>query len=532
MYPQMDHRWDNGYTSNLRLSRFPIVLDLGKAYNLTCTGTNPRDVHLALPTDNDNTGVILHIWYQSPELHEVFVGGKKKTAVQSAEDLPWDTLKFSDDTGTHYWFNPKRILTILVKGPQDVVIRTINAVQLELTVIGTIDEFYDNGGLETFTANLAYSLSIDPSRIKVVDIVSGVSRKHLRRSLLQANTTKLEVLVSEEKAEAAGEKDPDAAEDAVVAELESVAERATQQAEAGTLLSDFTVTEYTVDLSIPPEDPCMPSCQGTSLCYDGTCTCSEGEVYFSTVTDLDEMYGSDDGNVTKEAGCYAEEESNEAGKDGGSDDQTTIIVVAVVCSFLGIAAVGGLTAYVYITRVDSSKHKGCEMPNAEDALQHSLTMKNPEVSEMSIEVLQMQLVETLRSVQAQKRFEEMAEMDSSYAEKHQAEVDALLLLLQTIGVVKIDETSWAAVRAVLAEGTWIQDLEDFDVAKLTEASRSKLTKAMHRTCSKHDPSSNDGKPSKSFTIMLPYDIQEMYIWNARVLHTDAQMKVVANPLLS
>eukprot|EP00854_Cymbomonas_tetramitiformis_P005761 gene5761-6952_t len=586
MFPQMDHRWDNGYTSNLRWSRFPIVLDLGKAYNLTCTGTNPRDVHLALPTDSDETGVILHIWqaphpladvagcaaqaptntlehalYQSPELHEVFVNGKKKEAVQSAEDLPWDKVKLSQDTGTHYWYNPKRILTILVKGQQDIIIRTVNAVQLELTVIGTIDEFYDNGGLQTFTANLAYSLSIEPSRIKVVDIVSGVSRKHLRRALLETNTTNLEVLVSEEKSEGAGEEDPDAAEDAVVAELELVAERATQQAEAGTLLSDFTVTEYTVELSVPPEDPCMPSCQGTGVCNDGTCTCGEGEVYFSTVTDLDEMYGSDDGNVTKESGCYAEDESGEeASDDGGGSDDTTVIIVAVVCSFFGIVAGGGLagsaadvfgvemrpqsdrrrsmapglsSAYLYIKRVDNNNYKSSE-PTAEDAFKHSLTMtKNEDQGEISIEELQMQLVETLRTPEASKRFEEMAEMDSSYADKHEAEVDSLLLALKTIGIIKIDETSWAAARAVLAEGRWINDLEDFDAAHLTEASRSKLTKALHRTCSKHDPkSASDGKPNNRFTIQLPFEIQQIYIWNARVLHTDARMRVVANPLLN
>eukprot|EP00854_Cymbomonas_tetramitiformis_P005436 gene5436-6591_t len=250
VFPQMDHRWDQGYTSNLRLTRFPVLLDLGKAYNVTCTGTNPRDMHFALTTDFDDKGVLLHIWYQSPELHEVSVDGKLIQPMEAGTTPPWDMVSISDPPGTHYWYNKQRILTLLVKGTSDVLVRTVNAVQLDLTVIGSIDEFYDNGGIEVFTANLAYSLSIDPRRIKVVDIVSGVARRRRRSLLAETNTTQLEVMIVENKTavtatSGVNETNPDAVQNATVAELERVAALAENQATNNALLSDFTVSTYT-----------------------------------------------------------------------------------------------------------------------------------------------------------------------------------------------------------------------------------------------------------------------------------------------
>ena len=40
----MDRRWDDDYTSLLRLSRFPAVVELGNQYNITFAGTNPRSL--------------------------------------------------------------------------------------------------------------------------------------------------------------------------------------------------------------------------------------------------------------------------------------------------------------------------------------------------------------------------------------------------------------------------------------------------------------------------------------------------------
>lgn len=38
----MDRRWDDSYTSLLRLSRFPVVVELGKQFNIEFQGSNPR----------------------------------------------------------------------------------------------------------------------------------------------------------------------------------------------------------------------------------------------------------------------------------------------------------------------------------------------------------------------------------------------------------------------------------------------------------------------------------------------------------
>ena len=58
----------------------------------------------------------------------------------------------------------------------------IVSAQVSLTLRGTVDDFYDNGGTEVFSRNIAYTLGIPMDRIRVVDVV-GTSNG--RRKLVQ-----------------------------------------------------------------------------------------------------------------------------------------------------------------------------------------------------------------------------------------------------------------------------------------------------------------------------------------------------------
>jgi len=48
-----DVRWDQGYTSLKRLSRFPSLVQKGRTYNISFTGTNPRSMRFAMRDDVD-----------------------------------------------------------------------------------------------------------------------------------------------------------------------------------------------------------------------------------------------------------------------------------------------------------------------------------------------------------------------------------------------------------------------------------------------------------------------------------------------
>lgn len=66
----------------------------------------------------------MHIIYQSPELHEVFVDGKAVKESFSPVDL-------TSSNGAHYWLNKDRKFTLVIKGNSNPVIKTIDAVQVQ-----------------------------------------------------------------------------------------------------------------------------------------------------------------------------------------------------------------------------------------------------------------------------------------------------------------------------------------------------------------------------------------------------------------
>lgn len=70
-----------------------------------------------------STGVVVKMRYQSPEMHEVFVAG---TEVPES----FSPISIADVNGAHFWENSVRRLTVVIKGEDHVVIKTIDSVQV------------------------------------------------------------------------------------------------------------------------------------------------------------------------------------------------------------------------------------------------------------------------------------------------------------------------------------------------------------------------------------------------------------------
>lgn len=74
---QQDHKWDDGYTSLLRLSRFMVAVELGGSYYISygyrdgTIGTAPRDTRFWIPDAADTEGVVVKIQYTAPDAHKV-----------------------------------------------------------------------------------------------------------------------------------------------------------------------------------------------------------------------------------------------------------------------------------------------------------------------------------------------------------------------------------------------------------------------------------------------------------------------------
>lgn len=74
----MDHVWDGFYTGQVRLSRWPTILETNREYNFEYTGTPPskqRFRFLPNPDAGDRDWVTVQIRYPKGGAYSVKVGG-------------------------------------------------------------------------------------------------------------------------------------------------------------------------------------------------------------------------------------------------------------------------------------------------------------------------------------------------------------------------------------------------------------------------------------------------------------------------
>lgn len=65
----MDHVWDGFYTGQLRMSRFPAIVDLprGSVYDLTYTGTPAKKQRFTVFSQSKSAGLTIRIAYPGAE---------------------------------------------------------------------------------------------------------------------------------------------------------------------------------------------------------------------------------------------------------------------------------------------------------------------------------------------------------------------------------------------------------------------------------------------------------------------------------
>jgi len=63
----MDHVWDGFYTGQVRLSRFPVIVQAkrGKTYDVVFTGTPAANLTWKLVAEEPDAGVMIRIAYPS-----------------------------------------------------------------------------------------------------------------------------------------------------------------------------------------------------------------------------------------------------------------------------------------------------------------------------------------------------------------------------------------------------------------------------------------------------------------------------------
>lgn len=75
----MDHVWDGFYTGQVRLSRFPAMVEIGQDYQIEYTGTPPNKMNYKLESKDTaaTEGSVFTIYYPNAGSYSVYVDNAK-----------------------------------------------------------------------------------------------------------------------------------------------------------------------------------------------------------------------------------------------------------------------------------------------------------------------------------------------------------------------------------------------------------------------------------------------------------------------
>lgn len=168
----MDHVWDGFYTGQIRLSRFPSIIETIGYYNLKYTGTPPNNVRYKLLSEIG--AITVKIPYSNAGSYTVYANGVKKNYT------PWDEelgrhgpVTGREGCGENRFVGIENFLEFYITAGCEIEVKPRDAIMTSVRMEWTLDEFYATGGVTTFTDRVAAALGVHASTIKVVSVYEG-----------------------------------------------------------------------------------------------------------------------------------------------------------------------------------------------------------------------------------------------------------------------------------------------------------------------------------------------------------------------
>ena len=172
-----------GYICAERLSTFITMVATEQTYEVMFTSVAPQNFRLHLLHNEGGEGTLLKIWFQKQQRYDIYVGGRfiAPNNIDTTKDdynllTPDDSFipLLEEAHGSNYFDPGTGHLYVLIKdGVIDIKTQPIVVLKLGMTV--PIDDFFE----QNVVANLAGLLGIDPSNIRVTNVVreNSVGRK-------------------------------------------------------------------------------------------------------------------------------------------------------------------------------------------------------------------------------------------------------------------------------------------------------------------------------------------------------------------
>ena len=187
-----DQGWCGGYTCQERISTFYGIVAAGRDYQVGLTSTNPQQFRVVLLHAQEDQAITLGLIYTRPQRLDVIVDGQrvnpKNSRVKEDGQLEYidpatepelGIVRVTDAHGTNYYDRTRKTLYVTVSGSTPLTIVVAPVIQVSLTLAPVTEtEFFE----ENLISNLAGLLDIDPSRIRIVNVIAESKRKRREES--------------------------------------------------------------------------------------------------------------------------------------------------------------------------------------------------------------------------------------------------------------------------------------------------------------------------------------------------------------
>merc|ERR1719347_121004 len=205
----------SGYTCAERLSTFFTMVATGQMYEIMFTSVPPQNFRIHMLHNDGGDPVLAKIWFPKQQRYDVYVDdmfrepNNKAFGSSDYALLPPDDSFIQDilteANGANYFDPNTGHLYLLVKGPSFISIKTQPIVVLKLGMTVPIENFFE----ENVVANLAGLLGIDPSNIRVTNIVREGSTGRKKRSDDQGDVLGVEFEIGPPPSDTLGEFFPE-----------------------------------------------------------------------------------------------------------------------------------------------------------------------------------------------------------------------------------------------------------------------------------------------------------------------------------
>ena len=184
----MDHAWDGHYTSQMRMSRFPGMIELDKKYELYLTGTHPGNSRYTLEGVAEDEYVVARVDHSQSIYLKVYKQIDQGTKEEVDSNMYNKTLgnpaplnisncgESRYEQGNNiYEFVLRRNCTVYLHAQEHL----IGFARLQMSV----DEFFD----DDFINKMAFALGITVDKIRVVSVRAGSAIVHYQ--IISGETT-------------------------------------------------------------------------------------------------------------------------------------------------------------------------------------------------------------------------------------------------------------------------------------------------------------------------------------------------------